>query len=168
MTVCYPLPNILPAWLNTILGQHWQTFPEQNLQPEKAGRERVKTNPSQHLKRAGKGKTLLCFIPMVRGAALPNISRRKYESEILRELLQQLSSLLNPHLLSRAQRNPVHMVYLHCNVGQSRLQPYHGLANDRSLAREPLLVLEQLTEELENQGTWGKPVNKVQEHNRST
>lgn len=113
----------------------------------------MKTSPSQHLKRAGKGKNLLGFILMVRGAALPNISRRKYESEILRELLQQHSSLLNPHLLNRALRNPTHMVYLHCNVGQGRVRPHVGLSNDKSLARERLFVLEQLTEELENQGT---------------
>lgn len=88
---------------------------------------------------------------MVRGVALPNISRRKYESEILRELLQQHSSLHNPHILSRALRNLTHMVYLHCSVGQSRVRPYIHLSNDKSLAHEQLFVLEQLTEEPGNQ-----------------
>lgn len=112
----------------------------------------MKTSPPQHPKRAGKGKNLLCFTLMVRGAALPNISRRKYESEILRELLQQHSSLHNPHILNRALRNLIHMVYLHCNVGQSRVRPYIRLSNDKSLAHEQLFVPEQLTEEPGNQG----------------
>lgn len=112
----------------------------------------MKTSPPQHLKWAGKGKNLLCFTLMVRGAALPNISRRKYESEFLRELLQQHSSLHNPHILNRALRNLIHMVYLHRNVGQSRVRPYVRLSNDKSLAHEQLFVLEQLTEELGNQG----------------
>lgn len=137
---------------NTILEQHWWTFRTQSLQPEKAGRERVKTSPPQHPKWAGKGKNLLCFILMVCEAALPNISRRKYESEILRELLQQHSSLCNPHILNRALRNLTHMVELHCDVGQSRVRPYDRLSNDKSLAHEQLFVLQQLTEELVNQG----------------
>lgn len=138
----HPLPSILTTWLDTVLGQHWQTFPAQSLHPEKAGRERVKTSPPQHLKRRGKEKNLICFTLMVREAALPNISRRKYESEILRELLQQHSSLHNPHILNRALRNLIHMVYLHHNVGQSRVRPYVRLSNDKSLAHEQLFVLE--------------------------
>lgn len=106
-----------------------------------------------HLKQTGKGKNPLCFILMVCGAALPNISRRKYESEILRELLQQRSSLLNPHLLSRALRNPVHMVYLHCNRGRARVRPSAGPSNEKRLAWEQWLVLEQMTDQLENQDT---------------
>ena len=112
----------------------------------------MKTSPPQHPKRAGKGKNLHCFTLMAHGAALPNISRRKYESEILRELLQQHSSLHNPRILNRALRNLIHMVYLHCNVGQGRVRPYVRLSNDKSLAHEQLFVLEQLTEELGNQG----------------
>lgn len=141
----------LSSFARPILGKHWQAFPAQSLPPEKAGRERVKTSPPHHRK-AGKGKNLHCFTLMVHGAALPNISRRKYESEILRELLQQRSSLHNPHILSRALRNLTHMVYLHWNVGQSRVRPYVRLSNDKSLADEQLFVLEQLTEEPGNQG----------------
>lgn len=152
VTICHPLPSILTTWLDSILGQHWWTFPTQSLQPEKAGRERGKTSPPQHPKQAGKGKNLLHFTLMVRGTALPNISRRKYESEILRELLQQHSSLHNPHILNRALRNLIHMVYLHCNVGQSWVRPYVRLSNDKSLAHEQLFVLEQSTEKLGNQG----------------
>lgn len=88
---------------------------------------------------------------MVCGAALPNISRRKYESEILRELLQQLPPQPTPPQQSTAQSSPYGISALQRGPGPGAAEP--GLSNDKALASEQLPVLEQWTEELENLGT---------------